>query len=393
MIERFRDWQRARPTVADLVATLTCLALGLPIALTAAYQQHKSVSLTVLVLVLSCLPLLLRSRRPIPVAAATVLAAELSYALTPSVAATPLSVIFALYWVAVTTDRVTAWRVGFGSAAVLLVSGLLFRPGLDRLAENLGVLGWTGAAVAVGDALRSRRELIASYRDRAERAECTKEDEARRRVTEERIRIARELHDVVAHHITLVNAQAGVAHHLMRRDPEHAYQALERIRDTSRAALDELRATVGLLRGREEGEEPHEPTPGLADLPALLDSFRHAGLTVGLERTGPVEELPQLSELTAYRIVQEALTNTHKHAGAGAALVRLAAGPAALTVTVTDDGIGGGRPGHGGLGHGGGHGMIGMHERARAVGGTLSAGPRPGGGFRVHAELPLRPKG
>ncbi|GAA1953259.1 sensor histidine kinase [Kitasatospora viridis] len=387
MIERYRDWQRMRPALADVIATLICLAIGVPIALTTAYQQHKRVSVTMAVLLLSCLPLLVRSRWPIPVAAATVLACELSFALTPAVASTPISVIFALYWVAVTTDRATSWRTGCASAAVLLLSGLLFRPGVERLAENLGVLGWTGAAIALGDALRSRRELLLSYRERAERAERTKEAEAQKRVTEERIRIARELHDVVAHHITLVNAQAGVAHHLMRRDPEHAYQALERIRDTSRAALDELRATVGLLRGRDDGEEPREPTPGLADLPALLDSFRHAGLTVGLERGGPDGELPQLTELTAYRIIQEALTNTHKHAGAGAALVRLETGAAALTITVTDDGNGrGGGPGTG-------HGMIGMHERARSAGGTLSAGPRPGGGFRVHAELPLRPKG
>ncbi|MDH6142834.1 signal transduction histidine kinase [Kitasatospora sp. GP30] len=390
MIERFRGWLRVRPAANDVIATLICLAIGVPIALTSAYQQHKSVSVTMLLLAVSCLPLLVRSRWPIPVAAATVLICELGFALSSAVATAPVSVIFALYWVALTTDRVTAWRTGGCAAAILLVSGLTFRPGVDRLAENLGVLGWTGAAVALGDALRSRRELLVSYRERAERAERTKEAEAQRRVTEERIRIARELHDVVAHHITLVNAQAGVAHHLMRRDPEHAYQALERIRDTSRAALDELRATVGLLRGRDDGEEPREPTPGLADLPALLDSFRHAGLTVGLERTGPESELPQLTELTeltAYRIIQEALTNTHKHAEAGAAVVRLETGASVLSVTVTDDGNGsGGGPGTG-------HGMIGMHERARSAGGTLHAGSRPGGGFRVHAELPLRPKG
>ncbi|MFE9426901.1 sensor histidine kinase [Kitasatospora sp. NPDC006697] len=386
MIEECRRWLRARTWATDVAVALLCLLIGLPVALASAYQQHKSVTVTVLLTALSVLPLTVRSRWPIPVAAACVLVAELSYLIRPAGAPANAATMFALYSVAVQTDRETAWRTGAGAAGILLVTGLVFRPGLAPLPENLAVIGWSSAAVALGDAIRSRRELLDSYRERAERAERTKEAEAQRRVTEERIRIARELHDVVAHHITLVNAQAGVAHHLMGSDPEHAYQALERIRDTSRTALDELRATVGLLRGRDDGEEPREPAPGLAELPALLDSFRHAGLAVELRQDGPPAEPAQLTALTAYRIIQEALTNTHKHAGAGSALVELANGGGVLAVTVTDDGTGRGG------GAGTGHGMIGMYERARSAGGTLTAGPRPGGGFRVHAELPLRPK-
>jgi signal transduction histidine kinase len=399
MIQRSRAWLRERPQATDLVVALLCLLLGLPVALAAAYQQHRSGGVTALVLLLSCVPLTVRSRWPVAVVAATVAVSELGYALSSAAATWPAAAVFALYSVAVRTDRRTAWRTGAGAATVLLASALGFRRGLELLPENLSVIGWSAAAVALGDAIRSRRELLASYRERAERAERTKEAEAQRRVTEERIRIARELHDVVAHHITLVNAQAGVAHHLMRSDPEHAFGALERIRDTSRAALDELRATVGLLRGRDEYEEPREPAPGLADLDALLDSFRHAGLAVTLQRHGDATDLPPITELTAYRIIQEALTNTHKHAGADTALVRLDTGDTVLAVTVTDDGTGGGSGGGSGTaartgtGTGTGHGMIGMQERARSAGGTLTAGPRPGGGFRVHAELPLRAKG
>jgi signal transduction histidine kinase len=319
------------------------------------------------------------------VVAATVVVAVVEFALIPVSGPQPVAVAVALYAAATRTDRRTAWRLGACAAVALSAAAMITRPTLEDLPANLGLIAWTFLSVAVGDAVRSRRELLASAMERAERAERTRDEEARRRVTEERMRIARELHDVVAHHITLVNAQAGVAHHLMRTDPDHAYQALERIRDTSRAALDELRATVGLLRSSGERAAPREPAPGLAGLDDLLESFRHSGLTVELERTGEPVGLPPITDLTAYRIIQEALTNTHKHAGRATAHVGLDFRPDVLHVTVADDGRGRGAA----PGAGTGHGMIGMHERARAVGGTLSAGPLPDRGFRIHAELPL----
>ncbi|MFC9325160.1 sensor histidine kinase [Kitasatospora sp. NPDC057015] len=401
MADPIRQWLRARPLMTDLAVALCCFVLVAPFAAATAYHQNASIPVYLVLLAISCVPLLVRSRWPVQVAAATVLIGVVEFVLVPVNGPPPGAVGFALYAVASRTDRRTAWRTGLCSAVALTTAGLITRPGVEQLPQNLGLIAWTSLSVAVGDAVRSRRELLASAMERAERAERTREEEARRRVTEERMRIARELHDVVAHHITLVNAQAGVAHHLMRTDPEHAYQALERIRDTSRAALDELRATVGLLRYSGEQSAPREPAPGLAGLDDLLDSFRHSGLRVELDRTGTPVDLAPITDLTAYRIIQEALTNTHKHAGPAAAHVRLDFGADTLRLTVEDDGrtaalTPAGRPGPvpgpavaAGPGAGTGHGMIGMYERARAAGGTLSAGPRPGGGFRIHAELPL----
>ncbi|MCR8578711.1 sensor histidine kinase [Streptomyces sp. Isolate_219] len=416
MIDRFSAWQRAtRPLVVDLTIALACFLLASPLAVTFAYIDRAPVGWSLVALAVSCVPLIARNRWPITVAAVTVAIHLVQSALLPLARPTPAATAVALYTVAIRTDRRRAWRVGTLAAVVLITASLVFPPGAlqmpqslarpqslalaDKLPSSLALIAWTLMAVAVGDAVRSRREVLAAAEERAERAERTKEEEARRRVTAERLRIARELHDVVAHHITLINAQAGVAHHLMRTDPEPAYQALERIRDTSRGALDELRATVGLLRYGEDPVEPREPAPGLAGLDALLDSFRHSGLDVTLERTGPPGELSPITDLTAYRIIQEALTNTRKHAGPASARVRLDFRTDVLRLTVDDDGRGTGGSGrgtrpvatglHGIQEAGTGHGMIGMRERARSAGGTLAAGPRPEGGFRIEAELPL----
>ncbi|MGW3007332.1 sensor histidine kinase [Streptomyces sp. NPDC001219] len=412
MTDRFREWRRAaRPPVVDLVVALGCFLLTSPLTLAFAYVDHAAVSWSLGALALSCVPLLVRRRWPLAVVAVTVAMALAQLTLPQLPRPTPAATAVALYTVAILTGRRRAWGAGILAAAVLITGSLLLRQGgeqlprspalAEKLPSSLALIAWTLLAVAIGDAVRSRRQVLAAAVERAERAERTKEAEARRRVTAERLRIARELHDVVAHHITLVNAQAGVAHHLMRTDPEHAYQALERIRDTSRGALDELRATVGLLRYGEDPVEPREPAPGLAGLDGLLDSFRHSGLHVTLERTGEPGGLSPIADLTAYRIIQEALTNTHKHAGPASARVRLDFRTDVLRIAVEDDGRGTAGSGRGtgpaaagaeGTPEAGtGHGMIGMRERARSAGGTLAAGPRPGGGFRVDAELPLRP--
>ncbi|MEV0374974.1 sensor histidine kinase [Streptomyces sp. NPDC050636] len=411
MIDRLGEWQRAaRPPVVDLAVALGCFLVASPLAVAFAYADHAPIAWSVVALATSCLPLVARSRWPLTVAAVTVAVQLAQFALLQLPRPTPAATAVALYTVAIRTDRRRAWRAGTLAAVALITASLVFRPDAakfppafalaEKVPSSLALIAWTLMAVAVGDAVRSRREVLAAAVERAERAERTKEEEASRRVTAERLRIARELHDVVAHHITLVNAQAGVAHHLMRTDPEHAYQALERIRDTSRGALDELRATVGLLRYGEDPVEPREPTPGLDGLDALLDSFRHSGLDVTLERTGRPGELSPITDLAAYRIIQEALTNTHKHAGPASARLHLAFRTDVLRITVEDDGCGiaaddrGNSPALTGIdgarGTGTGHGMIGMRERAKAAAGTLTAGPRPGGGFRIDAELPLR---
>jgi signal transduction histidine kinase len=207
------------------------------------------------------------------------------------------------------------------------------------------------------------------------------------------MRIARELHDVVAHHIALVNVQAGVAAHVMDQRPDQARQALAHVREASRHALEELQATVGLLRQSGDPAAPTEPAPGLGVLDDLVESFVRAGLRVEVpaaEGSVPaaVGTLPSAVDLTAYRVVQEALTNVHKHAGEGArATVRIARDRHTLTVCVEDDGGGrsaAARPGTGG------HGLVGMRERAAALHGTCEAGPREDGGFRVTVRLPLR---
>jgi len=243
-------------------------------------------------------------------------------------------------------------------------------------------------AAAAGDAVRSRRAFVHAIRERAQRAERTREEEARRRVAEERLRIARDLHDVVAHHIALVNVQAGGAAHVMDKRPDQAKEALAHVREASRSALNELRATVGLLRQSGDPEAPTEPAPGLARLDDLVDTFRNAGLPVEIARTDHDTTLPAAVDLAAYRVIQEALTNVQKHAGAEAkaevSVVRV--GPN-VEVTVLDNGPG---QDQGPDDDGGGHGLLGMRERVTAIGGSCTAAPRYGGGFRVHAILPVK---
>jgi signal transduction histidine kinase len=253
---------------------------------------------------------------------------------------------------------------------------------------------WTALAVAVGEAVRNRRAFVSAIEERARRAEHTREQEARRRVAEERMRIARELHDIVGHHIALINVQAGVASHVLDTQPEQARQALAHVREAGRSALAELSATVAVLRQGDESDAPHEPVPGLGRLPALLETFDRAGLRVSREDEGEPRHLPTTVDLTAYRVVQESLTNVRKHAGTSAARLRLAYRRDELHIEVEDDGPGpgaavpvGGRAD--GSADGTGHGLIGMRERAASVGGSFRAGPGPEGGFRVSVDLPL----
>ncbi|MFF7638590.1 sensor histidine kinase [Kitasatospora sp. NPDC008050] len=402
MISRLGQPLRTQPWRGDLVVAVGCFVLSTPVAAAVAYVHRTSVAWYIIGLAVACVPLVARRHWPVQVFAATLAVSVAQILVLTFVGPTAAPIAVALYTVAMRTDRRTAWRVAACATVALVGASLISRASLADVWQYLAQIAGLSLAVASGDAVRSRRQLLASALERAERAERTREEEARRRVTEERLRIARELHDVVAHHITLVNAQAGVAHHLMRTDPDHAYQALERIRDTSRAALDELRATVGLLRHSDTPAAPREPAPGLAALDALLDSFRHSGLDITLERTGRPDELPPITDLAAYRIIQEALTNTRRHAGLVSARVHLDYRTEALRIAVEDDVPGARDAGSGsgpattttgraqGTGTGTGHGMIGMHERAKAAGGTFTAGPRPAGGFRVNAELPLR---
>jgi signal transduction histidine kinase len=346
--------------------------------------------------------LVLRRNRPIEVLGATTAVSLVDLIGDTRPAPVIMGAVIALYTVASRTDRPTTWRLGLVTMTVLTGGAMFFGPNPWYAQENLGVFAWTGMAAAAGDAVRSRRAFVDAIRERAERAERTREEEARRRVAEERLRIARDLHDVVAHHIALVNVQAGVAAHVMDKRPDQAKEALAHVRAASRSALDELRATVGLLRQSGDPEAPTEPVSGLAVLDDLLATFRNAGLPVDVTRPDGGAPLPSAVDLAAYRIIQEALTNVRKHAGQGArAEVSVLRVGRTVEITVLDDGTAP-RPDQANPAHpaasaapvepvadGGGHGLIGMRERVTALGGALTAAPRYGGGFRVQAILPV----
>ena len=374
-----------RPFAVDAVAAVSCVLVTGPIMMLLAHDSAMAdMRWAGAASLVGCLLLLGAHRWPLSTVWATAAIGATVLALLPQATPPSAPVVAALFLLAVRTNRRIVVRTSAAVGIALTAEAFAVRPELSALGANLAVAAWTQLPSALGDAFRSRRELLVSYKERAERAEATSEQEAHRRVTAERMRIARELHDVVAHHLTLVNAQAGVAHHLVRQDAERAYEALGQIRDTSRAALDELRATVGLLRQADEPDQPRAPAPGLRDLPALLDSFRHAGLPVDVQRTGEYDAVPPLTDLTAYRVIQEALTNAGKHVGGAHAHLTIAVHGNRLEVIVADDG-GDGRITRAGTGLG----LVSLRERVRVADGTLQAGPNPEGGFRVHAVLPL----
>jgi len=351
--------------------------------------------------VVSCAVLPLRHRAPVATMAVTtasaVLAPFLSLLLSPLIVA---PAVITAYSLTARTERHAVSAVSLTSVALLVASAPLLGALSWKDASRIGVVAaFPLVAGVLGHSARSRRAYLAPMEERARRAEESREGEARRRVAEERVRIARELHDLVAHQITLANAQATVAAHLFDARPEQTRKSLKELVETTAHALDELRATVGLLRQSGDAAAPAEPAPGLARLPALLESFGSAGLQVTVHQQGTARPLPPGVDLTAYRIIQEALTNVTKHAGTSEARVQLAWDRDHLTATVTDDGRGTPTTLTPSAGPGAstlpdrprGYGLIGMRERATAVGGHLSAGRRPEGGFLVSARLPLPP--
>ncbi|WP_405968255.1 sensor histidine kinase [Streptomyces sp. NBC_00015] len=341
----------------------------------------------------SCTTLVWRRTRPRPVTAVAILCATgmaLSGYVMTALLLAPLMV--ALYSLAAHTERATTRNLTL--AAVILVAGAALiadpDPAGDALALNvIGPVAWLLLPAALGSTARFRRAYLESVHARAEHAERTREEEARYRVAEERMRIARELHDVSAHHLALANAQATTAALLIRSHPAQAERMVNALGDTTAAALRELKAAVGLLRRSGDPEDSTQPAPGLDRLPDLVAAHTAAGLTVTLTAHGRPRPLSPGADLTAYRIVQEALANVAKHARTGAAEVDLVYTHDRLAITVTD---------HGTLPPtatdstpGSGYGLIGMRERALSVGGHLRAGHRPTGGFEVSTELPLHP--
>ncbi|MEV5597813.1 sensor histidine kinase [Streptomyces sp. NPDC052496] len=341
--------------------------------------------------------LLLRHRHPRTVALGTALLSAGYLAAGYPYGPVLLVSAFGCFAAVAAGHRATAWTgVGLIWASHLLTGHWLYRwlpppgDGPAPWGEQLFVTVLVVAVVALSELARVRREQFA--RARAERLAAE-----RRRAAEERLRIARELHDVLAHSISVINVQAGVGLALLDDDPEQARTALTTIKAASKEALGEVRQVLDTLRT--PGDAPRAPAPGLDRLPELCEQAEAAGLTVEVSVSGTRTGLAPGTGLAAFRIVQEALTNVVRHSGSRTARVRLAHLPDALEITVDDDGpataagraadiTGGGDTGGGRTG--GGNGLLGMRERAAALGGTVEAGPRPDGGFRVHARIPLR---
>jgi len=342
------------------------------------------------VAVLLWLPLTVRASWPLPVLAAVLAADTVHIALAghahPPAAVLPAATMLALYTVATRYPARVAWTVAAaaGAAQFAVALGGYSDAGLDWL-----YLNWALVSTAAGRLIVERRDRIAAAELRAEAAEYSKQAEADRQVTAERIRIAHELHDVLAHHIAVVNAQAGVAQYLLRANPAAADTALAGIAANSRAALDELRATLGVLRteGDAAPRDARAPVPTIEHLGRLLDGFTDAGLRLTVAVQGEPGPLSGPADLAFYRIVQEALTNATKHApGSDVCLaIDWSAASVSLTVSNTEPAA----VSHGLMNEGTGHGLIGMRERAAAASGTVSAGPTAAGGYRVTATLPV----
>ena len=331
-------------------------------------------------------PLLVRRRYPVPVLALTTAGIFTTLETLKATEAVALAPMIALYTVAVTGPRERAFRAAGAMAAVAVVALAIHSPHPVLHAETFKNLAFVALPVILGVGVRDRRRYIAAIHERAARAEATREEEALRRVEQERLRIAREVHDVVAHAMVAINVQAGVAAHVIDRRPEAARSALTEIKRVSGAALADLRATLGVLR-EADAPAPVRPAQGLEALEELAARVRAAGIDVTIDARLDGEDCPPIPsalEGAAYRIAQEALTNVLRHAGARSATLRVLLGPEALELEILDDGAG-----VSAASDGGGHGVRGMRERAAAVVGLLEAGPREGGGWRVHARLPM----
>ena len=340
-------------------------------------------------LLVSGLVLIPRRRWPVPVFVTTALASLVYYAVDFTDGPGWIALFVALY-------TLTAYGDGRRSLAVAGVGVAVLTAGWGIAAADIeprAAIGWvffriaaSVMAAALGESVRSRRAVADAALERARQAERTREEVARSRVDAERLRIAREVHDTVAHAIAIINVHAGVTAYLLDKRPEGAREALETIEQTSAQALHEMRVVLGVLRDSDNGRAPH---PGLVQVNALTAMAREAGLDIELEVTSPAATLPSAVDHTAYRILQESITNVIRHVGPTRVTVALDYGADALEVRVTNDG---GATVNGGSAEPG-RGIIGMRERCGLLGGELTAGPRPDGGFEVKARLPLAPAG
>jgi signal transduction histidine kinase len=367
-------WLQRHPRLIDWALLLAALATAVGAA-----AHHSRPAIGVPLAVLGSLPLLARRRHPLPVLAIATAAMIAQVAGLDLYAPMPTGI--ALFTVADQLERRESLLAGVATVAALALP-LWASVGWTRPLDLLGHLIGFVVAWLIGDSIGTRRRYIAALEERAERLEREREAEAARAVAEEQARIARELHDVIAHTLSVIVVQAAAARDVFASRPERAREALQAIERSGRGALQELRGLLSSVRGEHAS---FAPPSRLSDLDRLIEELGQSGLSVSLTIEGRPTELPQAVELSAYRVVQEALTNTLKHARATKAEVALRWGADALRVEIHDDGLG--SAGESGTGHG----IVGMQERLALLGGTLTAGPAGESerGFSVVARFPL----
>lgn len=375
----------AGPRTVDLtVALLVQAAVTMPFVVPRAPELPEATWTAYGLTTLTVLPLVARRRAPVAALIVVLLAGGLyKFAVDGPGQPLPYAGLVAFYTVAELSSPLKRLAI-----TVLTAVAVLFSVGLDssEIRELLFSLFVFAAAYAFGRFTVTRKAYLNAVEGRARQLELTHRIETEQAAVRERNRIAREMHDILSHAVSLMIVQAEAGPVAVRTAPERAEAAFDAISETGRDAMVQLRRMLGVLRENESAPDaPREPQPSLAELPALIARARGSGLEIPYEVTGPVRTLGLAVEATVHRIVQEALTNVVKHAAADMVSVQLAYGTEALTLTITDDGRGSGT----GAGTGAGMGLIGIRERAAAHGGTAVTGPGPGGrGFRVRVTIP-----
>jgi signal transduction histidine kinase len=387
---------RLKPRTLDWLIVGVLLVLGLLSVAAAPFTEPRTRALTtpwmfglaLVLLLLQTIPLAWRRTHPsiVLVLVASAFGLKVLFGINTSVAA--LGILVAMYSVAVYEPgrrRLVFLAIAaLGFVAGFVAFGLTGNP--RSLALSVPSLAHV-AAWLLGDYLRTRRAYVAQLEERAARLERERDQDRQVAADQERARIARELHDVVAHDVSVIAIQAGAARTVQPSKPQAALQALGLIETTARQTLDELSQLLGVLRKRDGTTPDRNPQPGIDKLPALVDELQSAGLTVDVVTNGEARPLPPAVDLSAYRILQEATTNVLKHAQARHVAIRIAYRPHDIVLFIRDDGVGKRSAPSGGNGHG----LIGMRERVSLFGGHLRAGAPPNGGFLVVARLPIKP--
>ncbi|WP_051325511.1 sensor histidine kinase [Glycomyces tenuis] len=376
MFDRYSD-RKGDLIVGTVVTVFVFLWAGIDAAVFSPEDEGLAEPLAWAVTVVACAALFFRSRRPLAVAIITMVCVVVYYPASSIDGPTLAPFVIALYTLAALGHVRAATAVSVTMFCFLLVPEILSDFAHVTPVETMLMSGWFVAIVAFG-------ALVANYRAYRAEAEVSVTEARRRSVAEERLRIARELHDAVGHHLSLIHVQTTAALRKLGRNPEYSTaETLKIVSETSQLSLRELRSMVGVLR--EAGEDsPTAPSPSLDQLPSLVSAAESAGLAVTLRRDGWAE-LPAAVDAAAYRVVQESLTNVVRHADASSVRINVVTGTTTLAVSVADDGEAQGKTGKTVAGNG----LTGMRERAESLGGTFDAGPREDGGFIVEATWPL----